>query len=170
MEQVIVVNPALLAASCLFMGLGLWLLLAATNNLLDRSTNTKLLYRMCSMEDIRKDQDLGVGLLSRSIESLSFVKSILLFGIFVEYIISIALVFSSMLIGALAFGIEAIPRDVSILISGVALSAYMLLWFAFLISGLWFAYWIKLGEVQSVHFTLLIIAIASQILFHVSLL
>ncbi len=162
-------DTALFASASLFMGLGLWLLLAATNNFMDKNTNTILLNRMYSMIDIKNDSDLGVKLLSRSISSLRFVKIVLNCGVIIEYLISLALIVSSILVASLAFGIEILPKTTVIMIASLSLTAYMMFWFAFLISGLWFAYWIKLGEVQLVHFTLLILSIISQILFQIAI-
>jgi len=162
-------DTALFASASLFMGLGLWLLLAATNNFMDKNTNTILLHRMYSMIDIKNDGDLGVRLLSRSMSSLRFVKIVLNGGIIIEYLISLALIVSSILVGSLAFGVEIVPKITVIVIASLSLTAYTMFWFAFLISGLWFAYWIKLGEVQLVHFTLLTLSIISQILFQIAI-
>jgi hypothetical protein len=49
--------------------------------------------------------------------------------------------------------------DLAIARANGALGAFLGLWLFFLCGGLWFGYWMKMGPVQQVHLTLMVIAL-----------
>jgi len=46
-----------------------------------------------------------------------------------------------------------------------ALTCFLTSWLVFICGGLWFGYWLKQGAMQSVHMTLILIALVAIILF-----
>lgn len=154
----------LLACLVVVAGLAGWLSLAVVNNIRDGGTNVALLGRMMSMTELKTDKELGLGLRSRAIGDRSaFPRAALTAVIIVQLGIALALWAGALLLAlALAGGNAAWAIDVA----STAVTAFAGLWFAFLIGGLWFGYWIKMPQVQQVHLSLLTISIAALVLLH----
>ncbi len=145
-------------------GLAAWMSLAVFNNIVDRSTNVTLLHRMLSMSLLDEDPDLGNGLAKRAIKKKSTAAIFLNCVIFAQLLIS-----GLMITGAVLFAAGVMDGSASAYSLGVAtamlgLTAFGSLWFFFLCGGLYFGYWMKMQQVQQVHFTLVIITILSTIL------
>lgn len=144
-----------LAKAIVFGGLGSWLLLAALNNLMDANTNITLLSRMMRMDAIREDGTLGQGLLVRAIKNDAYIP--LLLRVVALTQLSIATTLILVALAMAAAGVQLVTVDYVWLtdMATLSVSAFLSLWFFFLIGGLWFGYWIKMGSVQIVHFTML---------------
>lgn len=154
------IRLAAFSRALLLAGLATWLMLAAFNNIIDAGTNRVLLGHMLSMDLLKADPSLGVGLAGRA-WSLAWVDVLLDAVIAVQLLIAAAL-----WIAALSFAGAARHADAARLARArgraiVALSAFLLLWLWFACGGLWFGYWIKQGAVQSVHMTLILIALSA---------
>jgi len=150
-------------------GTGSWMLMAACNNLLDAKTNVILLTRMMSMEEIRLDGKMGQGLLYRSIQSSLFVFPMLRTIAAMQLVIGLSLLVSSVLIMNIPFYFIEISESIVAIVVNLSILSLTLHWFVFLIGGLWFGYWIKMGQVQMVHFTMLILSILLHVMIVPSL-
>lgn len=148
------------------LGLGAWLLLAACNNILDPGTNVTLLNRMMSMTDIRQDGVLGQGLLARASQSSTFAPRLLKLVILAQLLISVTMLGAGGVLICQGLGISPVGPQVALSLTALSITLFMGLWFFFLIGGLWFGYWIKMGQVQVVHFTMLILSVLLQLLVH----
>lgn len=51
----------------------------------------------------------------------------------------------------------------AVAVTDIGLAAFVALWLGFILTGLWFSYWVKMGPVQQAHMTLLIISICAVI-------
>ncbi len=142
---------------------GIWLLLAAFNNLTDPGTNVRLLVRMMTMEDIRRDNDLGLGLLQRAISDTKFIPAFLKAIAYVQIVIAASLILSSLGLVASVMEVVWISRLDILMITNLSIFSFFTLWAFFLIGGLWFGYWIKMGIVQNVHFVLILYSILLMI-------
>lgn len=48
-------------------------------------------------------------------------------------------------------------------VTDLGLAAFVALWLGFILTGLWFSYWVKMGPVQQGHMTLLLVALAGVV-------
>ncbi|MCG8316388.1 MAG: DUF2165 domain-containing protein [Pseudomonadales bacterium] len=145
-----------LAKALVLLGLGSWLLLAAINNLIDPKTNITLIKRMMSMDAIAQDGVLGQGLLNRAVNNLAFLPLFLRCIAFYQLLISLSLIIAGCLFLSLASHLWVLDQSMVISVATLSTMAFLSLWFFFLVGGLWFGYWLKMGTVQMVHFTLLL--------------
>ncbi|MGL4439028.1 MAG: DUF2165 family protein [Bosea sp. (in: a-proteobacteria)] len=139
-------------------GLAAWLSLAVTNNILDFGTNRFLLSKTTTMQELKDDANLGRGLIGRAVEGLGYPGIILRIVIVLQIAISLLL-----WRGAVHLAMTTDYRF-AIGAANLGLAAFLLLWFWFLIGGLYYAYWMKMLPVQQVHFTLVIITLGAMIL------
>jgi predicted small integral membrane protein len=145
-------------------GLAAWLSLAVVNNICDGGTNITLLGRMMRMTELKCDCELGIGLRHRAIGDFStFPRVALTLVIIIQVAIAMAL-WAGFVYLALALAGGDAQRAIDV--ASLAITAFAGLWFAFLIGGLWFGYWIKMPQVQQVHLTLLMISTATLVLLH----
>lgn len=151
----------------LLFGLAFWLLIAARNNFIDKQTNHSLIQKMFNMSLLRDcDSNLGSGLLHRSFHK-NVANKILNMIIIFQIIISMLLFFSAFLIFSKVINYP-IFSDCNVLnFINFGLLLFELLWMFFLCVGLWFGYWIKMGSIQQVHFTLLIVGMLMIILMNI---
>ncbi|MDX1452332.1 MAG: DUF2165 family protein [Oleiphilaceae bacterium] len=145
-------------------GLSCWMLLAAANNLLDPNTNITLLHRMMSMQALQEDQHLGQGLLHRARAAQSAIPTLLKGIAIYQLILALGMLLCSLLMLLLVVGITPVATHTVLVLSALTMSGFMAMWLFFLVGGLWFGYWIKMGQVQFVHLSLLMISILFQIL------
>lgn len=156
---------ALLIAKGFFVvSLGLWLFIAACNNLVDPETNIELINRMLTMTAIHEDLDLGLGLRDRAIVQPSKTRLLLKLVAIYQLTVAILLILSGSILGGIGFGIELLSLATAIKLSTISVLFYASLWVGFLLGGMWFGYWIKMGRVQIVHFILLILSLLVMIL------
>ncbi|MFP4438370.1 MAG: DUF2165 family protein [Chloroflexaceae bacterium] len=148
-----------LTKTILLAGLAFWISLIAFNNATDPGTNIDLLGRMLTMEAIKDNPTMGNGLEWRawpqSLAAPLLVVVIILQGAIAALLWRAAIMFARHLFQAQA---GEIPTR-QIRAANLGLAAFLSLWFFFLCGGLWFGYWMHLGPVQGVHFTLLIVSV-----------
>lgn len=147
-------------------GLASWISLIAFNNITDPGTNISLLGQMFTMEAIKSDAVMGNGLewraLSQHLAGPMLVTVIILQVAIAALLWRAAALFARHLLQTEE---ETIPVR-AIQAANLGLAAFMSLWFFFLCGGLWFGYWMKLGPVQGVHFTLLMVTVLALLLIN----
>jgi predicted small integral membrane protein len=151
-----------LARAAVVSGLAAWLSLAVFNNIRDPGTNIHLLETMMRMGLIEEDPSVGRGLLPRAVRNKAAARVVLTAVILVQVIICALLWYAAYYLGQAVAGGGQLSQATAV--ATIALTAFAALWFAFLIGGLWFGYWIKTPQVQQVHFTLLTIALLAMLL------
>lgn len=149
----------ILVRTLLVFGLAVWLTLILINNLTDPGTNVYLIGQMISMTALKLDGVMGRGLLWRALESPALAK-ILLNGVVIVQFFTVLLLWRAAIHWVRV--LRARPAR-AIAATNQALAAFLGLWFLFLCGGLWFGYWMKMGPVQQVHMTLVIISLLSLI-------
>ncbi|WP_111977033.1 DUF2165 family protein [Algibacillus agarilyticus] len=159
-------DALLLAKGIILFGLGTWLLLAAINNFVDPRTNLTLLKKMMTMAAIKHDNDLGVGLLHRAVKNTAFVIWFLKLLATIQLVVAILLLASAFILIGLLLGIESFSFEQSMSLPTFAMTCFMSLWLFFMVGGLWFGYWIKMGMVQIVHLILLVLSLLILILLN----
>jgi len=137
----------------LFTGLGLWLLIAVLNNIIDRGTNVFLLGIMFSMRLLKEDPQMGNGLKHRAIDDTRFHAVALTVIVAIQFVVVAALLFAGLnyLLSWTGAPLSD-PRGTG----NAAAMAFGALWLFFMSGGLWFGYWMKQVQVQQVHMTLLL--------------
>ncbi|WP_246451483.1 DUF2165 family protein [Allostreptomyces psammosilenae] len=144
-------------------GITAWLTLIAINNINDPGTNVALMEQMLTMRDIAADDVRGQGLLWRAWSD--DLARPLLYGVIVVQVAIVALMWRSVASFTRALLAPTPARHATAVgQANVALVAFMGLFLLFLIGGLWFGYWMFMGPVQGVHFTLLGIAFLAMLL------
>jgi predicted small integral membrane protein len=136
-------------------GMALWISLIAFNNSTDFDTNRTLIGDTVSMKAILADHSSGAGLHWRAMPRG-------LAGPLLALIITYQVATAAFMWRALLSGVRALRSPGGDLTSFVrhanrSLTLFAGMFLGFLIGGLWFGYWMHLGPVQQVHFTLLIV-------------
>ena len=140
--------------------LGLWLCLAAWNNLVDAQTNRTLLGNLLRMKPLRDEPAMGHGLWHRTIDNEALIKALLFAIVLVEFVSAGLLLWA-------AAGIAYAGITVATLAAAdLALTCFGALWCVFLTGGLWFGYWMKTWHVQQVHFTLVTLSLLGFVFVH----
>lgn len=139
----------------LLAGVTAWLTLIAVNNATDFGTNKALLQVTMNMQPLIDDPVRGNGLEWRALPNGLAAPALI--AVILYQFGTVALMWRAVATGIRAMrnpshGINGYIRQVN-----HALVPFLLLFVGFLVSGLWFGYWLHLGPVQMVHFTLLII-------------
>ncbi|MER6912524.1 DUF2165 family protein [Streptomyces sp. NPDC000594] len=145
----------LLLSVVLLAGVTAWLTLIAINNINDFGTNKALLQATMNMEALIDDPVRGNGLEWRALPNELAAPALI--AVIIYQLATVALMWR-----AVATGVQALRSDSPSLLAYISrvnhsLVLFLLLFAGFLISGLYFGYWLHLGPVQMVHFTLLII-------------
>jgi predicted small integral membrane protein len=151
-------NIELLTLCIVICGYALWFSLAVFNNITDFQTNKFLIAKMISMEDIISDPNLGNRLQWRALQGKHWPTLILGSVIFYQIIVAAKIVFT----GITLVGLVMSGGDISTALLNsinIALLMMLVLWFGFLIGGLWFGYWMKMPQVQFVHLLLVLITL-----------
>jgi predicted small integral membrane protein len=139
-----------------------WLTLVVTNNINDFGTNRSLIAAMFSMDELAADAVLGNGIEWRAMPEGLAVPALI--GVIAYQLLSITLLWR----GAV-FAIKTLLRRDPVLparalrAANLGLTAFAGLFVVFLCGGMWFGYWMKMGPVQMVHLTGLIIALLAAI-------
>jgi predicted small integral membrane protein len=139
-----------------------WLTLVVTNNINDFGTNRALIAGMFTMDELDADTVLGNGIEWRAIPEGLAVPALI--GVIAYQLLTIALLWRGAVfaIRALLRREPALPAR-ALRAANLGLSAFAGLFVVFLCGGMWFGYWMKLGPVQMVHLTGLIISILAVI-------
>ncbi|WP_138904651.1 DUF2165 family protein [Streptomyces albidochromogenes] len=145
----------LLLTVVLLAGVTAWLTLIAINNITDFGTNKALLQATMNMQALIDDPVRGNGLEARALPNGLAAPALI--AVIVYQLGTVALMWRAVATGvrllrAPSLGLFTYVRQVN-----HSLVPFLLLFAGFLISGLYFGYWLHLGPVQMVHFTLLII-------------
>ncbi|SDP02594.1 Predicted small integral membrane protein [Actinopolyspora xinjiangensis] len=139
----------------LFAGVAAWLTLIAVNNITDFGTNRVLLERTMTMRALIDDQVRGNGLEWRALPASLATPALI--TVIVYQLGTVVLMWRAVITGLRV--LRSPRRGLAELIRHVnhSLVAFVGLFLGFLVSGLWFGYWMHLGPVQQVHFTLLMV-------------
>lgn len=164
MDMALKLDGLLVAKGFFVLSLGSWLLLAAFNNIVDQTTNVTLLNRMLRMEGLLKDHELGLGLRPRLMKSSLLANGLIKCISSVQFLVAFFLIGTGLVFLSLAMGSAVMPEHLATTMATLALLCFASIWAFFLIGGLWFGYWIKMGNIQMTHFTLLILSLLSVIL------
>jgi predicted small integral membrane protein len=146
----------------LLAGTALWFSLIAVNNTTDFATNRTLIGDTVSMKAIIADQTSGRGLHWRALPR--GVAGPLLVAVIAYQATAAAFMWRAVLTGARLM--RGAGQDVATFVrhANRSLTLFAGMFLGFLIGGLWFGYWMHLGPVQQVHFTLLIIGVLLAVL------
>ncbi|MGX1881267.1 DUF2165 family protein [Streptomyces sp. NPDC055287] len=145
----------LLLTVVLLAGVTAWLTLIAINNITDFGTNKALLQATMNMKALVDDPVRGNGLEARALPNSLAAPALI--AVIVYQLGTVAMMWRAVATGirvlrSPSLGLFAYVRQVN-----HSLVPFLLLFAGFLISGLYFGYWLHLGPVQQVHFTLLMI-------------
>jgi hypothetical protein len=58
---------------------------------------------------------------------------------------------------------QAALANLALTVANLGLAVFLAIFLGFLLTGLWFSYWVKMGPVQQGHLTLLLIGLAAVI-------
>jgi predicted small integral membrane protein len=136
-------------------GMALWLSLIAVNNSTDFDTNRTLLGDTVSMKAILADHTSGQGLRWRALPR-GFAGPML--ALIITYqVATAAFMWRAVLTGARLLRGRGGTASTFVRHANRGLALFAGMFLGFLVGGLWFGYWMHLGPVQQVHFTLLIV-------------
>lgn len=159
------ISPLLLIKPMILCGLGSWLGIACFNNIVDRATNRFLLHNMFSMEQLKADESMGQGLLSRAWDNRKLSHAILWGVVVIQAVLATSFMVSAgLFITAL---IQQSYLEFALTIANASLFGFMCLWLWFLCGGLWFGYWIKMSQVQTTHLMLLMLGLLATIVINI---
>jgi predicted small integral membrane protein len=148
-------------------GYALYLTLFVLNNVTDPVTNSGAIEPMMTMRGLKEDPPLGQGVVWRAIDSPSMHKAAYRMVIVVQAVAAVLLWRGTvMLVQAGVGGYGA--SDVRSAVGAVNLGMLVLvaLALAFVLTGLWFVNWVKMGGVEQAHTTLLFIALFGVIVIN----
>ncbi|MCU5782019.1 hypothetical protein MA04_01319 [Alcanivorax balearicus MACL04] len=146
-------------------GLAVWLTLILINVITDRKGTVASVALIMTMNLIAQDNDTHP-LLRRRIES-RFWHVIGAVAIMTLQAITVVLLWrGTVLLLSDASASALSTQTVTAVQQG--LTAFAALWLFMLMGGMWFVYWLKQPGLQQLHLTLLLVAIATGILFSVA--
>jgi predicted small integral membrane protein len=137
----------------------LWLVVAVFNNIMDFGTNRHLLGNVLSMRELKTDPILGKGLSGRAIDGEAVPTLILRVVIVIQIIIVL-------LMARGVWHLALSDRTTGIGAANLSFAGLFGLWFWFLIGGLWHGYWMKMPQVQQVHFAMVLLTLGGAILIN----
>ncbi|RZJ13732.1 MAG: DUF2165 family protein [Rubrivivax sp.] len=145
----------LLCKVVLSAGLALWFLVNVLNHLQDWNGPLTFVQSFLRMSSLDEEPAIPTPLQSRQVRDERFAWAGL-----------ILITISQSMIG-LAYGAAAIlfaaRQSQAPTVALIACAGSAALWLTFLVVGAWFAYWLKLGELQRMHVLLLGIALISML-------
>jgi predicted small integral membrane protein len=145
-----------------------YLTLFVLNNVMEPGTNSAAVPRMMTMRELKDDPPLGKGVLWRAIDS-PLIHRLAYRGVVVVQTAAAVLLWRAavMLILALAHGYAAGDVDGAIAAANLGMLVFLGLAFAFVLTGLWFMSWVKLGPMEGAHTTMLFLALFGVIAINV---
>jgi len=162
----IAISALVIAKAIFIAGLALWATILTINNITDPATNIKLVTMMQNMTLIKQDSNSGgQKLLWRAIDKPRAAKASFMIALILQ-LVSISILWWSvwLFVDAIFIGpYDSIAVNAAISKANFGLCCLMFEWFMFLCGGLWFVYWIKMGEVQLVHLLMLLITLTGFI-------
>ncbi|WP_028932355.1 DUF2165 family protein [Pseudonocardia spinosispora] len=146
-------------------GLATYLSIFVLNNITDPGTNSAAIPRMMTMRELREDPPLGQGVLWRAIESPAVHRVAYLLVIAVQAVTALVLWYAViLLVSALFTG----GTGIALAVANLGLALFVALFLGFVLTGLWFTYWVKMGPVQQSHLTLLLVGLASVVVVNLA--
>lgn len=142
-------------------GLASYLSIFVLNNITDPGTNAAAIPRMMTMRELREDPPLGQGVLWRAIESPAVHRIAYLLVIAVQTVAALVLWCAVILLLFAGTG-------TALAVANLGLAVFVALFLGFVLTGLWFTYWVKMGPVQQGHLTLLLIGLASVLVVNLA--
>ncbi|WP_156585658.1 DUF2165 family protein [Ensifer sp. Root31] len=141
-------------------GFALWSLLAALNNFVGFSASVMAIARTTSMAPLKDDPAITTAFDHRALGGLILARAAVV-GVMVLQVLAGFL----LTIGSLAFaGLPLLPGFLSApSMASAGLAMLAVAWFAMLIAGLWFAYWIRQDILQLTHIALLIATVMAAL-------
>ena len=136
-------------------GLAGYLTLFVLNNVTDRRTNFAAIPRMMTMRELKADPPLGSGVVWRAIDSPAVHRAAYVLVIVVQAVGAVLLWWAALLLARGAAG--------GLGMANLGLLVFVALFLGFLLVGLWFSYWVKMGPVQQGHLALLQVGLAAVI-------
>jgi predicted small integral membrane protein len=146
-------------------GLAGYLTLIVLNNVTDPLTNSAAVGRMMTMRELKEDPLLGRGVVWRAIDS-GLVHRAAYRLVIVVQVAAAGLLWRAlvMLVHAGLDGWAAADARPGIAAANLGLLVLVALALAFILTGLWFSYWVKMAPVQQAHTTLLFLSLLSVII------
>ncbi|GAA0898376.1 DUF2165 family protein [Pseudonocardia zijingensis] len=141
-------------------GLAGYLSLFVLNNLTDPRTNSAAIPRMMTMRELKADPPLGGGVLWRAIDSPAVHRVAYGLVVAVQAIGAVLLWWGAVLLGWTAATGGA---TIGLTVANLGLLVFVALFLGFLLVGVWFSYWVKMGPVQQGHLTLLLVGLAAVV-------
>lgn len=143
-------------------GLANWLSIAVINNLRAFRASAWAVGNTMAMTPLTQEPRVDIPLSTRAISSLTLHRLALLIVIILQIIAAVACWLGSYQL-ALAGNLQAARP-----LLNLALCSFAAFIFAMHLGGLWFAYWIRQGELQLTHLGLLLLVMSAFFLFNVT--
>ena len=148
----------LVIITVVFCAYGSWFSLAVFNNISDFQTNRLLIAKMMSMDEIKADPHMGNNLQWRALDGMRWSRYVFIPVIgYQALVVGLFVIFGFDLVSAATTGTPLTDALIGHL--NLAFLLALMLWFGFLIGGLWFGYWIKMPQIQSAHMLLAILTL-----------
>lgn len=145
-------------------GYAIYLTLLVLNNVTDPVTNSGAIEPMMTMRALKEDPPLGRGALWRAVDSPLVHKAAYGIVIVIEAVAAALLWRAAIMLGGAGAGGYGEDRvRAAVAAADLGLLVLVGLALAFLLTGLWFVYWVKMGGVEQAHTTLLFIALLGVI-------
>ncbi|MFC7287446.1 DUF2165 family protein [Herminiimonas glaciei] len=141
-------------------GLSIWLSIAVINNLQAFHASVAAVGGTMAMAPFRQEPRIDIPLLTRAIDSVTLHRLAMLLVLALQILASVSgWIGSYELLAA-----DGLPGARPWL--NLALCSFAAFIFAMHLGGLWFAYWIRQGELQLTHISLLLWVLAAFFLFN----
>jgi predicted small integral membrane protein len=148
-------------------GYATYLTLFVLNNVTDPVTNSGAIEPMMTMRGLKEDPLLGRGVVWRAIDSPFIHRAAYRIVIAIQAVAAVLLWRATvMLVEAGTRGYRASDVHSAVGAANLGMLVFVGLAFAFMLTGLWFMYWVKMGPVEQAHTTLLFIALFGVIIIN----
>ncbi|WP_446470477.1 DUF2165 family protein [Xenorhabdus stockiae] len=156
-------KSVIFAKTIIIAGMALWMSILVLNNMLDPGTNIHNINDTVTMDLLKNDPILGVGLKWRAWPP-GYAGIILKF--IVAYQLLIVLSFWFTAYRYVKVLLNKLNESVALMTANIALTIFSCHWIAFLSGGTWFGYWIKQGAFTGVHMSMFALTIILLIFFN----
>lgn len=154
-------SAILLFKAMLVFGLSLWSAITVLNNIRDFRGAAGAIARTLAMTPLREEPAIPTPLLRRALRSDSW-SVLALAGILAMQVLATALLgFGGVELIRACFSATAPARGIWFSTMGLGMMA--LVWLSMMSGGLWFAYWIRQGDLQLTQIALLLMTIAAAL-------
>lgn len=152
-----IMKVEILAKTIVLTGMALWMSVIVFNNIFDPGTNIYNIENTITLNLLKDDPVLGIGLKWRAWPSQ--YAGILLYLVIAYQLITISLFWISSY-RYLSVLRNTLREEKAIKTTNITLTLFSIEWFFFLIGGSWFGYWIKQGPITGVHINMLLFTLA----------